>query len=57
MSPITGYIAIALSIFLILAVVLLTGCASTPAVAPCTSCVGPYDLTLSSHRDAVLGRP
>lgn len=57
LAIIGGYVAIAFSILVIVAAVLLTGCASTPAAPPCTSCVGPYDLTLSSHRDAVLGRP
>ena len=32
------------------------GCASGPIIAPCpeTQCIGPYDLTLSSHREALL---
>lgn len=29
---------------------LLSSCASVP----CESCIGPYDLTLSSHREALL---
>ena len=35
----------------------LAGCATTGSKSYCGACVGPYDLTLSSHREALLRRP
>lgn len=55
-AGIIAYIALIFAVAMVLGLI-PSGCTSTPAAPPCTSCVGPYDLTLSSHRDAVLGHP
>lgn len=34
--------------------VFLAGCTTGPIIAPCAgACVGPYDVSLSSHREAL----
>ncbi len=39
---------------LISLVVLLTGCVTTTDAPSACTCVGPYDLGLNSHREALL---
>lgn len=41
-----------LALALVLSALALSGCATT-APPPCTTCIGPYDVTLSSHREAL----
>ena len=50
---VVGYLAVAAALAFVSW--MLTGCA--PTGMPCTSCIGPYDITLSSHREALLGHP
>ena len=42
---------------LLLAALLLSGCSQLPSApvkpAPCETCIGPYDLLLCSHREAL----
>lgn len=49
--------AIAICLLMIV-LIILQGCVSTggPLLAPCEACVGPYDMGLTSHREAVLGK-
>ena len=42
--------------------IVLGGCTSLPpgtyvGSGTCDQCVGPYDVTLTSHREALVGRP
>ena len=50
--------ALALLCLLLVVLILLSGCTTPgqPLLAPCQACVGPYDLGLSSHREALLGK-
>lgn len=45
---------VALTVALGIVAGMLFGCATYTGM-PCSACVGPYDLTLSSHREALLG--
>jgi len=42
----------------IVALLILTGCKSTSGYQPykCNTCVGPYDVSLTSHREALYGK-
>lgn len=58
---IVAYIVTIFAFAMILGIV-LGGCTSLPpgtyvGSGTCASCIGPYDMTLTSHREAVLGRP
>ena len=34
----------------------LSGCSITPSRDACATCIGPYDVALRSHREALFGR-
>ena len=54
---IVAYIVLILAVAIVLGLT-LSGCTSVPpgtyvGTGTCASCVGPYDLTLTSHREAL----
>lgn len=44
-----------LAYFVVFGAIILTlaGCTTAGTPPPCSACVGPYDLTLSSHREGL----
>lgn len=47
---------LALLCLLLIILIILQGCVSAP-MAPCDACIGPYDVGLSSHREALGLKP